>query len=241
MIVMQRKLLPVCSERYLRKRKHPQAEPVELVVRFLLSPIFVVLAACGSAAVAVTPTTASIAGSDATLETIHLPVSLYVVVGDTGPSSVRTLDEVAMIGTRMTDIWNQAGIALDITVVGEIEVPSDVIAAVASRDGRAFLIAADQGRFEIPNPGTLIGFYVPDAGGANGFTPLALRTFFVSDVSSVHDERVSSHEIGHILGLRHTLDDRDRLMFPGTNGMTLTADEITVARYVAQGLLDGVR
>ena len=241
MMVMQRKLLPVCSERYLRKRKYPHAEPVELVMRFLLSPLFVVLAACGSAAVAVTPTTTSPAGSDATRETIHLPVSLYVVVGDTGPSSVRTPDEVAMIGARMTDIWNQAGIALDITVVGEIEVPSDVIAAVAARDGRAFLVAANQGRFEIPDPGALIGFYVPDAGGANGFTPLALRTFFVSDVSSVHDERVSSHEIGHILGLHHTLDDRDRLMFPGTNGMTLTADEIIVARYIAQGLLDGVR
>jgi hypothetical protein len=164
-----------------------------------------------------------------------------VVAGDTGPSSVRTPDEVAMIGARMTDIWNQAGIALDITVVGDIEVPSDVIAAVAARDGRAFLVAANQGRFEIPDPGALIGFYVPDAGGANGFTPLALRTFFVSDVSSVHDERVSSHEIGHILGLRHTLDDQDRLMFPGTNGMTLTADEIIVARHIAQGLLDGLR
>ena len=36
-------------------------------------------------------------------------------------------------------------------------------------------------------------------------------------------------------------EDQDRLMFSGTNGMTLTADEIAVARYVAQGLLDGVR
>ena len=109
------------------------------------------------------------------------------------------------------------------------------------KDGRAFLVAANQGRFEIPDPGALIGFYVPDAGGANGFAPLALRTFFVSDVSTVHDERVSSHEIGHILGLHHALEDQDRLMFSGTNGMTLTADEIAVARYVAQGLLDGVR
>lgn len=210
-------------------------------MRFLLSPLFVVLAACGSAVASVAPGTTSIAPPATTLETIHLPVSLYVVVGDTGPSSVRTLEEVAQIGTRMTDIWSQAGIALDITVVGEIEVPSDVIAAVASRDGRAFLIAANQGRFEIPDPGALIGFYVPDAGGANGFAPLALRTFFVSDVSTVHDERVSSHEIGHILGLHHALEDQDRLMFSGTNGMTLTADEIAVARYVAQGLLDGVR
>jgi len=210
-------------------------------VRFLLSPLFVVLAACGSAAVAVTPTATSIVGPDATRETIHLPVSLYVVVGDTGPSSARTPDEVAEIGARMTEIWSQAGIMLDITVVGKIEVPSDVIAEVAARDGRAFLVAANQGRFEIPDPGALIGFYVPDAGGANGFAPLALRTFFVSDVSTVHDERVSSHEIGHILGLHHALDDQDRLMFSGTNGTTLASDEIAVARYIAQGILDAVR
>ncbi len=210
-------------------------------MRFLLSPLFVVLAACGSAAASIAPSTTSIAAPEVTLETIHLPVSLYVVIGDTGPSSARTPDEVAEIGARMTEIWSQAGIALDITVVGEIEVPSDVIAAVAARDGRAFLVAANQGRFEISEPGALIGFYVPDAGGANGFAPLALRTFFVSDVSTVHDERVSSHEIGHILGLHHTLDDPDRLMFSGTNGMTLDPDEIAVARYIAQGILDGVR
>ncbi|MEE8498565.1 MAG: hypothetical protein V3S62_08515 [Acidimicrobiia bacterium] len=212
-----------------------------MVVRFLLSPLFVVLAACGSAAASIAPSTTSIAAPEVTLETIHLPVSLYVVIGDTGPSSARTPDEVAEIGARMTEIWSQAGIALDITVVGEIEVPSDVIAAVAARDGRAFLVAANQGRFEIPEPGALIGFYVPDAGGANGFAPLALRTFFVSDVSTVHDERVSSHEIGHILGLHHALDDQGRLMFSGTNGMTLAPDEIAVARYIAQGILDGVR
>jgi len=210
-------------------------------VRFLLSPLFVVFAACGSAAASIAPSATSIAAPQVALETIHLPVSLYVVAGDTGPSSARTPDEVAEIGARMTEIWSQAGIALDITVVGEIEVPSDVIAAVAARDGRAFLVAANQGRFEIPDPGALIGFYVPDAGGANGFAPLALRTFFVSDVSTVHDERVSSHEIGHILGLHHALDDQDRLMFSGTNGMTLAPDEIAVARYVAQGILDGVR
>ena len=65
--------------------------------------------------------------------------------------------------------------------------------------------------------------------------------FFVTDTPSVHHERVTSHEIGHILGLHHTLDDSGRLMFPGTNGMELTVEEITVARYVAQGLLAGVR
>ena len=203
-------------------------------MRFLLSPVLILLAACGSAA-------APVATTVAPQETIQLPVSLYIVTAVTGPSSARTVVEVGEIGSRVTEIWDQAGIALDITVVGEIDVPPDVVAAVAARDGRAFLVAANQGRFEIPDPGVLIGFYVPDAGGANGFAPLGRRTFFVSDVSTVHDERVSSHEIGHILGLRHALDDPERLMFSGTNGMTLTETEATVARYIAQGMLDGLR
>ena len=57
----------------------------------------------------------------------------------------------------------------------------------------------------------------------------------------MHDERVSSHEIGHILGLRHANDDAGRLMFSGTNGMSLTVQEIEVARYGAEGLVDGTR
>jgi hypothetical protein len=44
-----------------------------------------------------------------------------------------------------------------------------------------------------------------------------------------------------MLGLHHALDDEDRLLYSGTNGMTLTEEEIIVARYVAQGVLDGVR
>ena len=61
------------------------------------------------------------------------------------------------------------------------------------------------------------------------------------DTPSVLDERVTSHEIGHILGLHHVLDDQDRLLFSGTNGMNLSEEEIIVARYAADGLLKRVR
>ena len=78
-------------------------------------------------------------------------------------------------------------------------------------------------------------------GGTNGIAPFGARAFFVTDQPSVHSDRVSSHEIGHILGLYHTLADENRLMFPGTNGMLLTEEEIIVARYAAKGLLAGLR
>ena len=78
------------------------------------------------------------------------------------------------------------------------------------------------------------GFYVREAFGVNGFAPLGSSVFFVVDEPSVHDERVSSHEIGHIFGLHHDLEDDAQLMFSGTNGTGLSAIEQTVSRYGIQ-------
>ena len=44
-----------------------------------------------------------------------------------------------------------------------------------------------------------------------------------------------------MMGLHHVLCDAGRLLFSGTNGMTLTEDEATVARYFARGILQGLR
>ena len=138
-------------------------------------------------------------------------------------------------------IWQPAGVAFGPIHVETIAVPAEVLEAIArSGDTNAFF---DQvGRtFDVSDPGIVNGFYVAAAAGVNGFTPTGSTVFFVVDEPSVHDERVSSHEIGHILGLRHAADDAGRLMFSGTNGMALTGQEIEVARYSAEGLADGTR
>jgi hypothetical protein len=44
-----------------------------------------------------------------------------------------------------------------------------------------------------------------------------------------------------IFGLHHELFNQNRLMYSGTNGELLTDTEQAVARYGAQGIVDGVR
>ena len=56
------------------------------------------------------------------------------------------------------------------------------------------------------------------------------RLFFVTDSPSVRHERVTAHEIGHLLGLGHAHRDTQRLMYSGTNGTNLTEEEIKTVR-----------
>jgi len=174
-------------------------------------------------------------------EPIVLPISVYVLDDEDGRlSSTRTAAQLKAVYHKVNEIWAQAGIKVEVQTIDRVPVPPLYLEAIAARDFRPFFSATRE-RLDIPNPSLLNGFYAKDIGGPNGITPFGSRVFFVTDVPSVHDERVSSHEIGHILGLHHTLEDTSRLMYPGTNGMLLTEAEITVARYAAQGLLDGVR
>jgi hypothetical protein len=172
-------------------------------------------------------------------------MSLYVVddadEADSALSSQRELAEIEEVATRMNTIWDRAGIELNVQTITRIQVASAVISDLAASDTSSFLVAATNGDFAVPNPAIINGFYVRQLGTANGVAPSGGRIFFVTDRPSVDDERVSSHEVGHILGLHHDLDDARRLMFSGTNGTDLTAEQINAARYAATGILDGVR
>lgn len=211
--------------------------------------IALLTASCSSAVSAADPpadaTGITNAAVEPEFEPIALSLSLYVVSEvetEDSPAqpSKRTEDEVAEIAEKIQQIWSEAGIIFEPVNIRTIEVSPDLLAALGSGDSRPFLTSAGDS-FEVPDPGMINGFYIASAGGANGFTPIGSRVLFVIDDPSVHDERVSSHEIGHILGLHHELNDADRLMFSGTNGMTLTGTEIAVARYNATGILNGTR
>jgi hypothetical protein len=209
-------------------------------VRFLL-PLVLLAASCTSAGATDTTHPSPQSGDE-----IRVTMSLYVVTEATdgppsGLSSQRDLSDLEDIATRVRGIWAQAGIDLEVATVARVEAPVEALVALGEGDTSAFLERAYAGAIVIPQPSAINGFYVSRIGTANGMTPIGTRVFFVADDPSVKDERVSSHEVGHILGLHHALDDAGRLMFSGTNGTDLTDEEIEVARYGAAGVLDGVR
>ncbi len=207
----------------------------------LLIPLLLFLAACTPGA-----TVASEVTDEAVPTAIELSVSLYVVdeagAGSrSGLSSQRDVDSVAAILQDMQIIWDQAAITLSETTVTRVEASTEALSALSLGDTAEFLNDVYSGATEVPSPGAINGFYVRDLGTINGVAPFGTRVFFVTDEPSVHDERVSSHEIGHILGLHHARDDSGRLMFSGTNGTALVEAEIGTARYTAEGIIDGSR
>ncbi len=168
-----------------------------------------------------------------------LSLTLYRLVDTEGASigSARTEAEIAAIGENVREIWAQAGIDFDPLVVRTVEVSSAALLPLVV-DGEVDPLFDELARVDAPDAGQINGFYLSEAFGVNGFAPTGTRVFFVVDEPTVPDERVTSHEIGHILGLRHATRDPGRLMFSGTDGTTLNQEEQDVARYFAGGILN---
>lgn len=180
-------------------------------------------------------------------ETLTIPVGVHILdsVGNRDNlSSQRTVESLRNHYARVNRIWRQADIVIEPVAYHRMEVPQDLLWGIVHRTGRGgirdFFRGARRGEVEFPDSGNdarIWAFYVSDMGGPNGMAPSGSRTFFVADTTTVDDARVTSHEIGHLLGLYHARYDQSMLLFSGANGVVLTEAEQDVARYNAKRFL----
>ena len=138
-------------------------------------------------------------------EVISLSISLFLLVDDIEEpdpeiSTHRTEENLREILEGMNDIWSQADIRLELQTIETVEVPEVILQGMLAGNLGPFFRELGDG-IALPQTSAINGFYIRSLGGPNGRNPFRSRNFFVIDEPTVFDRRVSSHEVGHILGL----------------------------------------
>ncbi|MBX7207790.1 MAG: matrixin family metalloprotease [Verrucomicrobiaceae bacterium] len=167
-----------------------------------------------------------------------LPVRVHLVQSDTMPDMHTTLVEadVRRIFSKVNMVWSQAGIQFEIEkIVTTTAKPLPPEARVKLEHDRVHAMIPKTSL----SASALDVCYVKNV-KPNGFyygEPVVVKdTASLKEVPDGLDEplpRVTSHEIGHALGLKHR-QDTVNLMASGTTGFSLNEAEITIARAHAQ-------
>lgn len=157
---------------------------------------------------------------------VSVPLSVYIVKSDSPLNSSRDEANVRDIVSDAQNIWQQAGIQLDIQTIEEVELsltdtlplyayPRELIKNRPSNDSNGIKV-----------------FFTRTLNGLNGIAYGKSNSLTVADFTSNQDFRVLAHEIGHLLGLPH-IADTNSLMFKGANGTDISVEEINLARNFA--------
>ncbi len=184
----------------------------------------------------------SVEPSGAKLPIISLPVRVHLVQSGAIPEMHTTLVEadIRRIFVKVNTVWAQAGIQFEIESIG----PTQAIAPGPEAQSK---LEFAQVKAMIPKERlsqTVLDVCYVKKVGPNGFFYEELivvkDTASLKEVPGGLDEplpRVTSHEIGHALGLQHRQDTRN-LMASGTTGFSLNETEIAMARAKAKERLD---
>jgi len=173
----------------------------------------------------------------AKLPVITLPVRVHLVQSETMPEMHTTLVEadIRRIFGKVNSVWAQAGIQFEFESIG----PTHAVAPKPETPTQSeyVRIKAMIPKERLSN-GAIDVCYVKQV-KPNGF--YAGELIVVKDTASLREvpggldeplPRVTSHEIGHALGLAHR-QDTTNLMASGTTGFSLNETEIATARAKA--------
>lgn len=153
---------------------------------------------------------------------IRIPVVLHVVKNSGTVSTARSKVDVLALFKKSQAIWNQAHIVFD-SSIEEVSLGKNEQKAVERQDFEKLYTA-------IPiKDHALHIVFIQTLNGPNGIA-IAPSLALIADSTTVNDFRATAHEIGHLLGLPHTDESQERLLFRGVNGTRLTSEEINIAR-----------
>jgi len=178
----------------------------------------------------------------ASLPIISLMVRVHLVQSETMPEMHTTLVEadIRRIFGKVNAVWAQAGIHFEIESIGQTQA---VLPVVEARGKPEFARVRASLPKERLGQTALDICYVKQV-VPNGFFYEELivvkDTASLKEVSGGLDEplpRVTSHEIGHALGLPHR-QEMTNLMASGTTGFSLNEAEIALARVKAKERFD---
>ncbi|GEP45531.1 hypothetical protein BGE01nite_48220 [Brevifollis gellanilyticus] len=148
--------------------------------------------------------------------------------------------DVRRVMSKVNKVWAQAGIQFEIESIKTAEA---VPMPEENRLKSEFVRVKSMVPKSVLSPTGIDICYVKTV-KPNGFfygEPIVVKdTASLREVPGGLDEplpRVTSHEIGHALGLNHR-QDTTNLMQSGTTGFSLNAEEITTARAKAQEYLE---
>jgi hypothetical protein len=173
--------------------------------------------------------------------TITLPIRFHLVQSKTLADMHTTLidSDIQRILGKINQVWAQAGIQFQMeSITPTSAIPMDPKMRLKPEFDRVHSMIPKQSLCDH----AIDICYVKQV-GPNGFyygEPIVVKdTAKLREVAGGLDEplpRVTSHELGHALGLKHRQNNTN-LMQSGTTGFSLNETEITTARIKAQEFL----
>jgi hypothetical protein len=134
-----------------------------------------------------------------------LRVRALISKKDPWHSSCRTVEGVVQIFRRANEIWRQADIQFDATVLEwKFDAASldEIVQAAYHRRGDVEVLSEVTGN----DPRQITAIFVHSIGGSNGKVFRPKRAFIVVDGTTMPDYRTTAHEMGHFFDLEHWLD-----------------------------------